>query len=411
MRRQRLLTALVFSLLVHGLIALWVWQTPRPVRLSRVAPPEAPLQVEIVQLPPRSKPAPEPKPAPPEPIAKAPTPAPPALKAPERPEQPVAEAPPPSGESDATTPSADDAPVAAAPGPLELLPRDSVLGIPSEEGAPTGRTIRPDDPELSEWAQRAEEEFRVQGRLNTWTEDTGAELRAQRGLPHPYFTEARDAMRAGLDSADGGTPAALGAPNAVQHMFNQYRSAAEQYARTGNPGVLKPGLSPHQVEKQSEVFGKETHLTVCDDDGSCSSQRMIPWAQLMTQSAQTLQELAHAKAMLSVTLELRQDPSGAVRSQKLVQGSSNSKFDAFVLRVVPTALAEIGPVPADALRGREELRSVWLIEGWPRLPKELERAMTMFGAPSVQGIPADVILLQEAQQQQFRFRAKLLRAY
>jgi hypothetical protein len=281
---------------------------------------------------------------------------------------------------------------------LSLLPPDSVgkkLEAPSAT-EPGGTTIHPGDPSLSEWAKRAEEEVRVKGRVDGWADDAVAEARAQRGLPHPYLTEVGEALRGGLNSADGGTPAALGAPQALEFLFNRYRNAAEQYAKTGDPGAIPSGLAPRQTEKQKELFGNEPGSN---------------WTRAMTQSADTLQNLANGGPLLALTLELRQRPSGEILSGKLIQSSRSAKFDAFVLRVVPEALAGLGPVPGEALRGRSELRSVWQIQGWARLPKNVERAMTLLGAPAVQGIPFDVLSKQLGAHEQFDFRARLLRAY
>ena len=266
---------------------------------------------------------------------------------------------------------------------------------PREE--PAGKTLYPDDPSLSPRAKRAEEEIRVKDRVDGWADDAAAEARVQRGLPHPYLTEVGDALRGGLNSAEGGTPAALGGPRALELLVNRYRNAAQQYARTGNPGdVIPPGLAPRQTEKQNELFGNEGGST---------------WTRAFTQSADTLQLLSHGAPLLALTLELRQRPSGQILSERVIEPSGSAKFDAFVMRVVPLALSGLGAVPHEALHGRSELRSVWRIQGWARLPRKLERAMTLFGAPAVEGIPLDVLTPQLAAHEQFDFRARLLRAY
>jgi hypothetical protein len=272
-----------------------------------------------------------------------------------------------------------------------------VVGVPAPpQEAPGGSTLRPDDPSLSEWARRAEEEHRVKERVERWTEDAAAESRAQRGLPHPYLTQVGEKLRASLDAAPGGTPQALGAPDTLEFLFNQYKGAAEEYGKTGKNSVTVPGLSPRQTERQKELFGNE---------------RESLWLRGMTQAAETIQNMSHGTPLLSLTLELRQAPNGRLLSQRVVQRSSSSKFDAFVLRVVPEALAQLGPVPEPALRGRDELKSVWRIEGWPRLPKNVERWTTLLGTPGGFGVPADPFLKEMAASQHFAFRPRLLRAY
>jgi hypothetical protein len=124
-----------------------------------------------------------------------------------------------------------------------------------------------------------------------------------------------------------------------------------------------------------------------------------------------VQNLANGAPLLALTLELRQRPSGQIPSGKVIESSRSAKFDAFVLRVVPEALAGLGPAPGEALHGRSELRSVWRIEGWARLPKNMERAMELLGTPGAMGIPMDVLGKQQAAHEQFDFRALLLRAY
>ncbi len=291
----------------------------------------------------------------------------------------------------------EDAP-RIAQGP-SLLPSMEVLGDGSESPAPgsRGRTLRAEDgdPYGSEAARREEEQFRVHGRVDGWARDSLAEARAQRGLPHPYVSGMGNALREGLGRAEGGTPEALGAPGAAGFMVRRYFDSAEAYARTGNPGISTPGLA----ERQSEKLKAHTK----DGAGLVS---------LFTQAAETSLDLAYGKPLLALTLELRLGRDGRPSSQpSLLERSGSEKFDSFVLRVVPGALAELGPVPEEALRGREELRSVWLIEGWARIPPKLDKAMTMIGVPGVQGISGDVLMKQAASKEQFDFRARLLRVY
>jgi hypothetical protein len=396
MRRRNLVAAFALSFLLHALLATVLWWSVRPRRRPELtAVHRPPLEIQIIQLP-----AEKPKLVTEKQTAKQES----ATRLPKRRPipAPTLDAPPPL-QPQAERPTGHDAPIQRAeeggtPRALSLLPRDRVEELDSPSGEDQrGRTISPDDPSLSGWVKRAEEELRVKQRVDGFAGDAAAEARAQRGLPHPYLTQVREALRGGLNAADGGTPAALGAHQAVEFLFNQYRSAAEQYGKTGgDPGVIQPGLAPRQTEKQKELFGNEPQSE---------------WTRAITQSADTIQNLAYGAPLLAVTLELRQDPSGRMLSERIVEKSASAKFDAFVLRVVPAALAGLGAVPEDARRGGAELRSVWRIQGWARLPKNLERTMTMFGAPAVQGIPMDVIAKQRAAHEQFDFRARLLRAY
>jgi hypothetical protein len=385
MRRRNLAIALVVSLLLHAVLILLVWRVPVTRRVPVERAGQAPVEIEIAQLPP-------PKPTPEKPSATPPA----------RGERERKRAEVPSSQKGTGTATPPAVPSAPPPGEKgveaarpSLVPRDSALGVPAPPGdAPGGRTVRPDDPSLSELAQRTEEELTVKERLDALAEDAIAESRAQRGLPHPYLVQVGEALRATLDSAPGGTPAALGAPDAAAFLLNSYLNAAQEYARTGKAGVTVPGPSPHQTEKQREIFGDAAQ-----------------WVRAYTQSAETIQNLSYGAPLLSLTLELRQTTNGRLLSQKIVQRSSSASFDAFVLRVVPQALAKLGPVPEPALRGRDELKSVWRIEGWPRLPKKVERLTTLFGTPGAMGIPADPLLKELAASQHFAFRPRLLRAY
>ena len=415
MRRRKLVTAFVLSVLLHALLALvLLWGVAPGPRSRTAAVGQHRLEIQIVQLPPERPNASAPRPPQP---AEEPTPSarqrraerahPSTERLAESPaslaETAPLRAPTPAHPPAASTPR-EGAPIlppgeGTASSRTSLLPRDSVrkeIEVPPRE-EPAGKTLYPDDPSLSARAKRAEEEIRVKDRVDGWADDAAAEARVQRGLPHPYLTEVGDAVRGGLNSVEGGTPAALGGPPALELLVNRYRNAAEQYARTGNPGdAIPPGLAPRQTEKQNELFGNE---------------RQSIWARAFTQSADTLQLLSHGAPLLALTLELRQRPSGQILSERVIERSGSAKFDAFVMRVVPLALSGLGAVPHEALHGRSELRSVWRIQGWARLPKKLERAMTLLGAPAVEGIPLDVLVPQLAAHEQFDFRARLLRAY
>lgn len=385
--RRRLLSVLLVSLLLHAALLLLLWRMPITPRAPGRSADQAPVDFEIAYLEPRAPSKPDVEPV-----------APPVRRSPPK---TISQVPPPRPPADPTATPAQppvppvDRPV-SKPSPPSLDPGDSALGlpVPPGNGGTSGKTLRPEDPSLSESVRRAEEEHRVEQRVQAWAQDAAAESRAQRGLPHPYVRQVGEAMRNALDTAKGGTPAALGAPDALQFLFNRYMSAAPDYGKTGTSSVTVPGPSPHQTEKQKELFGNDAL-----------------WLQGMTQAAETLQNLTNGEPLLSLTLELRQSANGKLLSHQIVQGSSSPRFDAFVLRVVPEALARLGPVPQEALRGRDELRSVWRVEGWPRLPKKVEKFAHLFGTPAMMGIPADPVLQQLAASQPFAFRPRLLRAY
>src|SRR5919106_6029099 len=297
MRRRNLAIALVVSVLLHAVLLALVWRSPPAPRVPTETEQPAPVEIEIAEAPPLPRTETPEHRAPVPPARREP-----ARKRAEKPSQPA-------------TPSLPDRPEKTVePAPPSLDPSDSVAGVPVQPpDKPGGSTVRPDDPSLSEWAQRAEEEHRVKERVEGWAEDAAAESRAQRGLPHPYLTRVGEKLRAALDAAPGGTPQALGAPDTLEYLFNQYKGAAEEFGKSGTSTVTVPGPSPRQTERQKELFGSESEAR---------------WLRGMTQSAETIQNLSNGTPLLSLTLELRQAPNGPLLSQRVVQRSSSSKFAA-----------------------------------------------------------------------------------
>lgn len=395
MRSRRLPSALLVSLLLHAVLALLVWRFEgRGVSPSATAP--SPVSIELMELPASQRPVPRPpsvveKKAPPPrtqrppPLAaQAPSPTKPVQR---EPSTPLASAPP--GGSTAPAP---DAPVREPPlRPRLIAELPLSAGLPVARGEPSrGRTLRPGDPELSAEVQRLEGEKRVKERVEGWANDTLAEARAEGG-GHPYFGELGAALRSALKHAGGGTPAQLGVPGELERMGQRYAEAMSDYAKTGNPGLAPPGQAPTQGEKQRQLFG---------DDAK--------YLQALTQGAQLAQDLRTGKPLLTLTFELRQGSDGQFRHGNILQGSGSPRFDAFVLRVVPGAMEQLGPPPDVVRRGRDEVRSVWRIDGWPAY-SALESALP---APSVSGLPVASVRKQLRHEAlEFDFRAHLLRAY
>ncbi len=357
MRSRRLPSALLVSLLLHAVLALLAWRfAGRDGPRSATAP--RPVSIELVEPSPSPRPVPR---APPAVTQKAPPPRTPTKKAQREPSTPLASAPP--GGSTAPAP---DAPVREPPLRPRLLPELPLsAGLPVARGEPSrGLTLRPGDPELSAEVQRLEGEKRVKDRVEGWAHDALAEARAGTG-GHPYFGEVGAALRSALTHAEGGTPAQFGVPDELERMGQRYGQAMSDYAKTGNPGLAPPGQAPTQGEKQRQLFGEDAKFL-----------------QALTQGAQLAQDLRTGKPLLSLTFELRQRSDGHFRHGSILQGSGSPRFDAFVLRVVPGAMEQLGPPPDAVLHGRDEVRSVWRIDGWPA-----------------------------ASAREFDFRAHLLRAY
>lgn len=390
MRLRRLPLAFLVSLLLHVVLALLMWRfAGGGVSPSATAP--RPVSIELVELSPAPRPVPV---APPVVVKKAPPrtpkPPPPTARAPASTKPPPSEPSPPLA---STPPGGATAPAPDAPlrGPRLMPELPLSAGLPVAQGEPSrGRTLRPGDPELSAEVQRLEGEKRVTERVEGWVHDTLAEARAEAG-GHPYFGEVGGALRSALNHAEGGTPAQLGVAGELERMGQRYGEAMSDYAKTGNPGLPPPGQAPTQGEKQRELFGNDAMLL-----------------QALTQGAQLAQDLRTGKPLLTLTFELRQRGDGQFRQGNILQGSGNPRFDAFVLRVVPGAMERLGPPPDAVLHGRDELRSVWRIDGWPA-SSALEAARPSLGAS---GLPVDGVRGQlQHEALEFDFRARLLRAY
>ncbi|WP_224371181.1 TonB C-terminal domain-containing protein [Hyalangium versicolor] len=400
--RLRLAPALLASVLLHLAIALWLWlseprasERPSPVAeraqpnlveldftdvpLASPPPPQAP--ATHAPSPPRSviRPARRQKPA--EPVAERPSTAEPTPPQPPREERPAAGA----GEGD-------------APRKLVLVP-SWPAGVPGA-GSPAepesrGRTLHPGDPSL-EPESIAETGERLTARVQDWADDGAASARAGGIGQHPYFDAVRGSMEGALGKTEGGDARDLGIRNPMAGIVKSYTQAAEQYAKTGNPGGTPPPV-PQQSEKLAQLFGNEP-----------AANRL----RIMAQARETLDALNNRSALLTVTLEVRQARNGELLDAKLTELSGNDRFDAFVLRVVPGALGGMTPPPEMALRGRDFLRTQWQVEGWLYTPPEMMKAVSSLAAGQL-SLPLDLIFQPEKvmERSRFEYRARLLKVY
>ncbi len=314
------------------------------------------------------------------------------------PDETKPEEPAQAAESTPAQPVASDLPRAASSQPISLFPSLSLApGTSSRETEPShGETVHPDDPRFSPDVVRAETEFRVKKRVTTWAEDGLAEARAQRGLPHPYFSGVGDAARAALDRGAREHGITATSTQFMKSIGKRYADAASSYASTGDPNLGPPGINPRPSEQISARFG---------NGPEAMGMRML------AQATETQNDLSHGKPLIGLTLELRQFRDGAPLIAVVVQASEDSKFDAFVLETWPKAVAEAGAPPPDAFHG-PELRSIWAVEGWLGLPKKLETALSYLPVPGVGGIGIDKVLPAMTQEgYHYEFRARLLRVY
>ncbi|MBS1153121.1 MAG: hypothetical protein H6Q89_4819 [Myxococcaceae bacterium] len=288
-------------------------------------------------------------------------------------------------------PVASDAPRAnAAPGgDAPFLVPDSSLSPQGEVEVPSGhgRTLFPDDPSLTPEAQRAEEQRRVERRVQGFAQDDLAQARAQSGVPHPYFAGVRDCARAELEkrAREEGVKATLG--QFVGGMGHKYGESVRSYGKSGDPDLEASG---NPVKTPDPVGGNQNELS-----------------GPMANSGETQLALRRNKPLVSLTLELRQFKDGRPLTAVVIHASGDPKFDALVLETWPSVIAQRGPPPPSAFHS-EELLSIWTVEGWLGIPKKLEAVTTYLPMP----FESDKLLAAlSAEGLHYEFRARLVRVY
>jgi hypothetical protein len=382
MRRSRLQLALVLSLVLHAALALWMRSVPAR---ELVAPPP-PVELAWVEVDP---------PPPPEPSAEP-------ARAPSTPERlrerpSTATAPPFAG----TTAASEEPPTGAgagsesadAPRQAALIPHHGIAltpsVTPSEPEPKRGETVYPDDPRFSPEARRAEAEKRVGERVQGHAQGLLGQARAQRGLPHPYFTAVRDGLRA--DLATSARKARFGplAKPIFKDALDKLLGTAEQYGKTGQPD-LDLGINPSQHEGMNQKFGHEMDVV---EAGA--------WFD------QVISAAAFGRPLLTLTVELKQTRDGTT-STVVLSPSRDPDFDAFVLASWGKALDEAGKPPEDSFRGLDEMSTTWAIDGWVALPPKLQRMaeqLPSFGSAGLSKLALPYLLNEKPR---YDFRPRLL---
>ncbi len=297
----------------------------------------------------------------------------------------------------AAVPKADEAPSAKAEAPraLSLVPSLDLstgggLTVPSH-----GKTLRPADVQVSAGEVRAGDEARVRERVNGFTEDDMATARAQNGLTHPYLMGMRSAGAAALDRRAREEKMGASGQSVLASIAERYLDATASYGKSGDPGLGPPGTTP----RLSEQLAKQNNASE------------LGALRLLAQSTETQNDLTQGKPFLMLQFEFRQFRDGAQSLIKIVRRSKDARFDAFVVAEWPKSIEALPPPPADAFHG-PELRSVWQIEGWARLPKAVEEKLAYMPMPGVMGVGADKVAAALGEvTYRYEFQAKLLRAY
>jgi hypothetical protein len=218
-------------------------------------------------------------------------------------------------------------------------------------GGSTGRTLRPGDGPSPEQL-RAEERERVRGRVQGFLDDGLATLRVQNGLVDSFFGDMDGALEKGLSGAP-----LFAYQGVLKHFFKatpergqalrELLASAERYGASGSPVALGESSGSERLEDAAR-------------SGAAGAR-----ARTQPSAVDTVDAYSRRAGALYAKLELEQSHTGQVLSVKLVTGSGNPLFDAYVLERVPTSLAALGPAPEHfAARARSPVvRSVWAVEG------------------------------------------------
>ncbi|MBJ6759594.1 TonB C-terminal domain-containing protein [Myxococcaceae bacterium JPH2] len=349
--------ALLVSLGVHGLAALWLSRAKTP---PPVAPQRTPLQVSIIE---RKRPAPvtpvTPPPAPPQaPVVRRPvTPKAPApvvtAPAPAKAERPAEETDTPRAGSDQPV-LATDMPTAAPGsdvprarpdgqrGPVSLTPSASALAqtagndLPPEEETEDARGIQ------------APRRVSPEQLVRETAQDALALSRATRGAVHPYFQKLGqalfDAWKPEPVVAKLGTETLRSRGYGTKDFLNSWQQRAEAYGKSGSPlAGVTPGFMPR-------TLGGED-LT----------------SNFSTQVALESQAGADVKSKRRMLMRLTQDRDGHLLELRMLKPSALPEIDRGALANIRAAGGTLPEPPQEALGSRTQLVSLWeleLVRGW-----------------------------------------------
>lgn len=402
--RNRFLRPLLLSVLLHLLLGIWLWSTEPSLPPARPMPTESlAVEVEVREAPASVLGAPptlpETRPPPTRSVPRAEhrqkKAGPVVAKSPPLPPEPMAR--PPESPAAETADATDVTDVPHAP---ILVPSwmqtpaatDSLAVAPG----PRGRTLRPGDPQLRPESNEETSE-RLTAQAQNWVDDDMAGVRAQGIGGHPYLGEMRDSLEGALGHTAGGKPKELGIDNPIAGLLKNYTEAAEQYGQTGSPGITPPSRTPLHSEQLAARFRDDS-----------PGRKMIASAQAI----ETLDALESRGALLTVRLELRHAPTGALVGSRLTESSGNHLFDAFVLEVVPASLGTLKPPPPEVMRDKEELKTLWLVEGWHHAPKGLSRSVaSSLASGQLMLLPLGLLSAAQGEEAGFEYRVRLSKLY
>ncbi|RKH09302.1 ferrichrome ABC transporter substrate-binding protein [Corallococcus sp. CA053C] len=342
-RRSRLGLTLLLSVLLHAALFFALSRVPsvRPPR--QASPSREVVEFDIRHVPekPTARPT-APVGAPPTRRVERPAPSTPKTPAPQ-----VATAPPAAEPGQEDTPPQEkplsqDTPLASTERPI-LVPGhllgEGLTGQPHS----TGRTLRNtgEVPDKEALARQQAEEARV--KVDGWAKDALAEARAESGAPAPYFAKLqKDFTKKLVD------PPPPDLKVLASRAKREQLEAIERFGKTG---------TPYAPEKRDQRLEQRNRFQAAVEAGRAANVYMV--------------DLTQPILALAAVVEVRQARDGKVLELEVIEGSGDSKFDAWAISQLREALAS-AEAPTDGGVGihDEGMRSRWRLKeflGNPRV--------------------------------------------
>ncbi|HYV47473.1 MAG TPA: energy transducer TonB [Myxococcaceae bacterium] len=337
-RRNHFRVALLVSLALHALILVWLLERPGALPLT---PPtaEAPIAVQVIELPPPSQAGPKARAQAPEAAAtgKAGKKKPSAERAPGAVAQRGPEAPEGGGDAPHSTnlmPSGDALEeIAGGGGAGPVVLGDEGEPLPSSERygwAGPGSGIH---------APRIPKDL-----VGETVAEAQGKHRAELGIVDPYFRDVAKALEGGWHADQRAPPpqtlaeAVRDFGTALQRYKDVWLEGADRYGKTGNP--LPPGVG--------EAFD---HGVLAD--ASDHMKQVIGYQTLMS---------AGFTSVRRAVLRVVQDDTGKIVLVELVEPSRDREMDRQALADVRAAAEKLPPPPASLLGRKSQLSSFWTFE-------------------------------------------------
>lgn len=197
--------------------------------------------------------------------------------------------------------------------------------------------------------------------MQGFLDDGMASLRVQNGLVDPFFGDMDRALEKGLSGAP-----LFSYQGVFKHFFKvrpergaalrEMLATAERYGATGSPDAPGEPLGSERLEDAAR-------------SGTAGAR-----ARSRPSTVDMVDGYSRQAGALHVELELEQSRTGQVLGVKVLVGSGNPLFDAYVVEHVPASLAGLGPAP-EHFSGRTKgatVRSAWAVDGYVSFARTLK---------------------------------------